>query len=72
MFRDAVKQALAHQNKMGSVTWQTPVAYENWLQKFCLLAEMLAAVDRGEPPELLNPNMAGLIPPTGIRSGPGW
>jgi hypothetical protein len=39
---------------------------------FIVLADMVASVERGQPPEALNPHMRDVIPPTGERSGPGW
>jgi hypothetical protein len=39
---------------------------------FGLLAEMVDAAERGDPPMDLNPHMREVIPPTGERSGPGW
>jgi hypothetical protein len=44
----------------------------DWAAHFGLLADMLDSVERGEPPETLNPHMRDVIPPTGARSGPGW
>ena len=44
----------------------------DWEAQFSLLADMAGAAERGEPPDDLNPHMRDVLPPTGVRSGPGW
>jgi hypothetical protein len=44
----------------------------DWAAHFRLLADMVDACERGDPPMDLNPHMLALIKPTGRRRGPGW
>lgn len=43
-----------------------------WLSNFGDLIEMVDRWRAGEAPELFNPHVAGLEPPTDRREGPGW
>jgi hypothetical protein len=45
---------------------------DEYRELFALLAEMVDAADRGDPPMDLNPHMRDVIPYSGDRSGPGW
>ena len=47
-------------------------ADSDWAAHFRLLADMVDAAERGEPPQELNPHMRDVLPPTGRRSGPSW
>jgi hypothetical protein len=44
----------------------------DWRAHFQLLADMVDACERGDPPMDLNPHMLAVSPPTGARRGPGW
>lgn len=56
------------------VCGSNPLADEltHWPNWMLLLGAMVRSYRAGEPPEALNPQMRGILPPTGLRSGPGW
>jgi hypothetical protein len=45
---------------------------DDWVKHLELLADMIDAAERGDPPMDLNPHMRAVLPPTGERRGPGW
>lgn len=69
---EAMPRALEMVRQRGPRHWHDPSLFPQWLSSFELLVRMIASVERGESPETLNPGMSELIPPTGMRSGPGW
>lgn len=68
----AVPQALEMARTRGPTHWHDPSFFPQWLGSFEVLVQMLESVQRGEPPEALNPHLRGVVPPSGTRSGPGW
>jgi hypothetical protein len=68
----AVPRALEMARAKGPKGWHDPSYFPAWLSSFELLARMVEAVERGEPPGEPMHGVRGLLPPTGLRSGPGW
>ncbi|MHB8876066.1 MAG: hypothetical protein ACYC8T_20440 [Myxococcaceae bacterium] len=71
-FLDAVPRALVAAREKGVRGWHDLGQFSAWIASLELLLNMIESVMRGDPPEVLNPNMKGVIPPTGERQGPGW
>jgi hypothetical protein len=71
-FLSALHPALSESRAQGPSGWCDPSAFPRWMEHFELLLRMQASVERGEPPEALNPNSSGPMPPTGERKGPDW
>ncbi len=69
---EAIPRALEMARKKGPRDWHDPSFFPQWLSAFELLVQMIESAERGDPPEALNPDMRGPIPPTGERRGPGW
>lgn len=69
---DAIPRAVDRARTHGGAHWHKPSFFPEWLTELEVLVRMVQAVERGDPPEALNPHMRELIPPTGNRSGPGW
>jgi hypothetical protein len=70
IFLAAIGDAYAVQKRIEP---QQPDEYwQSWIGRFSDLVRMIDCVRRGDPPDVFNPHMNGLIPPTGERNGPGW
>ncbi len=70
---ECLRLALGRARSEGPLGWNDPSAFSAWLRSFDFLLRLVESVEHGEPPEALSdPNVNGLMPPTGERHGPGW
>jgi hypothetical protein len=72
IFLGAIPKAYEHAKNRGPSGWHDPEAWPSWMNRFQDLVKMLDSISRGEPPSQFNPHMKDVIPPSGLKKGPGW